>query len=280
MFQLEELLTKLLLQYQFLISKRNIRFQIIDDIASHITIAGHNQKMEQLLHMVFQNSILHSGATVIQFSTRPLVRHEKEIWLEFSIEEKDGLAKKSFSYYRSILKARTMVEEMNGKSQLDIDGNNASLKFIVRCNWINKIESSVSTNLNLTDKKILVAEDNEVNQKQIKSILQKKGAWVDVVSNGKEVVDNIERSDYDVILMDLHMPCMNGFDAAKFLRRKLKCVTPIIGMTAGNPEDLLKSIEAGIDDYIKKPFTEKELLSQILVVLATKSRENALIKTA
>ncbi len=110
--------------------------------------------------------------------------------------------------------------------------------------------------------RILLAEDNFINQKVALKILQKKNYSVDVVNNGKEAVKAALRQHYDLILMDVQMPIMDGYEATYELRNKLspKEHIPIIAMTAHAMKgDKEKCLLAGMDDYISKPIKPDDL---------------------
>jgi PAS domain S-box-containing protein len=113
--------------------------------------------------------------------------------------------------------------------------------------------------------KILVAEDNKTNQTYIKSLLKIYGAEPVIVNNGAEAIAELEKNHYHCVLMDLHMPVMNGLEAAAAIRRhhdsKIKSV-PIIALTAAAyKEDQDRAAEAGMDDFITKPVNERKLIS-------------------
>lgn len=117
----------------------------------------------------------------------------------------------------------------------------------------------------LEGKKVLLVEDNEINQFLAKTLLTKWKMIVDVVDNGKLAVERLQEEKYDVILMDMQMPVMGGIEATKILRKDLKLVTPIIALTAS----AIKGVDeecfaAGMDDYISKPFNHSELFNKIL----------------
>jgi PAS domain S-box-containing protein len=114
--------------------------------------------------------------------------------------------------------------------------------------------------------RILMAEDNVVNQKVAVTLLQKKGWQVTTVANGKEAVDIFNSKDFDLILMDVQMPKMDGFDATKAIRAKegLDFHIPIIAMTAfARAEDRELCLSAGMDDYIAKPLSSADLYEVI-----------------
>ncbi|HKJ37784.1 MAG TPA: GAF domain-containing protein, partial [Anaerolineales bacterium] len=116
--------------------------------------------------------------------------------------------------------------------------------------------------------RILLAEDNQVNQKLAMRILDQMGYRADIASNGIEAVESIERQIYDVILMDVQMPEMDGLDATRNIR-KLKDVTQphIIAMTANAMEgDREMCIAAGMNDYVSKPIRVNELVEALYKV--------------
>ena len=117
---------------------------------------------------------------------------------------------------------------------------------------------------------ILLAEDNELNMEIAEFMLQNEGAEVTKAWNGQEVVEIFEKSkssEFDVILMDIMMPVMNGYEAAKRIRsmdREDAKVIPIIAMTANAfTEDRLKAKDAGMDEHIAKPVDAKRLAKVI-----------------
>ncbi len=115
--------------------------------------------------------------------------------------------------------------------------------------------------------KILLAEDNKINQKVAVLNLNNLGHQVDVANNGKEAVEKVENGDYDLIFMDVQMPKMDGIEACKKIRELEKKSggmkkIPIIAMTANTSKDEReKYVEAGMDDYVSKPFKQKELIA-------------------
>ena len=113
--------------------------------------------------------------------------------------------------------------------------------------------------------KLLIAEDNLVNQKVALLMLKKLGFRADVAANGREVLQALERQNYDVVLMDVQMPEMDGFEAAMAIRERWQNGLPhIIAVTAHALEgDRKRCIEAGMDDYISKPVRLEELASAL-----------------
>ncbi|HEY5731695.1 MAG TPA: GAF domain-containing protein [Anaerolineales bacterium] len=116
--------------------------------------------------------------------------------------------------------------------------------------------------------RILLAEDNQVNQKLAIRILEQMGYRADIASNGIEAVESIERQIYDVILMDVQMPEMDGLDATRNIRKLTEVTQPhIIAMTANAMEgDREMCIAAGMNDYVSKPIRVNELVEALLKV--------------
>jgi CheY-like chemotaxis protein len=114
--------------------------------------------------------------------------------------------------------------------------------------------------------RILLAEDNQVNQKLALRILEQMGYRADVASNGLESVESIERQLYDVILMDVQMPEMDGLDATRNIRKLENVTQPhIIAMTANAMEgDREMCIAAGMNDYVSKPIRVNELVEALM----------------
>ena len=117
---------------------------------------------------------------------------------------------------------------------------------------------------------ILLAEDNELNMEIAEFMLQNEGAVVTKTWNGQEAVEIFEKSrpdEFDVIVMDIMMPVMNGYEAAKTIRsmdREDAKTIPIIAMTANAfTEDRIKAKEAGMDEHISKPIDMKLLVKII-----------------
>jgi signal transduction histidine kinase/CheY-like chemotaxis protein/HPt (histidine-containing phosphotransfer) domain-containing protein len=115
---------------------------------------------------------------------------------------------------------------------------------------------------------ILLAEDNSINQDVAVTILQKNGIQADAVNNGVEAIKALQYGDYDLVLMDVQMPEMDGLQATRVVRAGTSPVRnhhiPIIAMTANAMRrDHEACLQAGMDDYISKPFNPAELLSKI-----------------
>jgi PAS domain S-box-containing protein len=127
-------------------------------------------------------------------------------------------------------------------------------------------------NLLLKGIAVLVAEDNFINQKVVKHTLQKQGAEVTIASNGHEAIEKVKSHTFDIILMDLQMPEMDGYAATQYIKQTLNYDAPIIAMTAdalkGEAE---KCFEAGMGGYVSKPFNPNELY-QLIIKLTSETK--------
>lgn len=115
--------------------------------------------------------------------------------------------------------------------------------------------------------KVLVADDNEINQLLAQTILLKFGFEVDSAENGKIAIELCNKNQYDIILMDLKMPKMGGFEATNYIRTQMpppKSTIPIIAITADVTQADIETFKAaGINDFILKPFDQTNLLNKI-----------------
>lgn len=130
----------------------------------------------------------------------------------------------------------------------------------------------------IINKDVLIVEDNEINQKVLYHHLQRLGIVATIANNGKEAVQVLESGQrYDLIIMDLQMPEMNGFQATTYIRKKLACNTPIVAMTASVLRDERKQcFELGMNGYLAKPFAPEELLKMLQQFLPFSQETNSL----
>ena len=130
---------------------------------------------------------------------------------------------------------------------------------------------SQKTDVEAENIKVLVVEDIALNQLLMKTLLDDFGFARDIAGNGKIAIEKLQTNAYDIILMDLQMPEMNGFETTEYIRNVMHSDIPIIALTADvTTVDLEKCIAVGMNDYIAKPVDERILYSKI-VSLAKKS---------
>lgn len=162
---------------------------------------------------------------------------------------------KGTTFFFEIPLEHTTVEEAKEKKVTYFDGNKADL--------------------DLKSVKILVVEDNKINQMITKKILTKMELKCDIVDNGEDAVEMIKSSNYNIILMDIHMPGISGIEATKIVRTFDKELT-IFALTAVTIEDKMHEFEeAGFTDIIPKPFKQEEFEKKLYNALALKASSSS-----
>ncbi len=179
--------------------------------------------------------------------------------------------------------SKRLCELMGGTMWVESDGvpgNGSTFHFTIRCQEAQSpagidAESQLATEFRQVldpemavryPLRILLAEDNVVNQKLAVRLLEKLGYRADVVANGQEVIQALERQSYDVILMDIQMPVMDGLEATRKISEQwaLESKPVIIAMTASAMEsDREAARQAGIDDYVTKPIRVGNLVNAL-----------------
>ncbi len=130
--------------------------------------------------------------------------------------------------------------------------------------------------MNLQGIRVLLVEDVEFNIMVAEKMLHSWNAKVDIAENGLEGLEKAKQNKYDIILMDLQMPVMDGYTAAKAIRQ-FNPLTPIIALTASASLDMqYKAIDTGMNDYVSKPFNPHDLYNMIYTY--TLEKETAGIK--
>lgn len=115
------------------------------------------------------------------------------------------------------------------------------------------------------DKRVLVVEDNLINQRLFIIILNNHGCIADSAQDGKEAIDKLRKHNYDVVLMDIQLPVMDGLEATWLIRKEFGNAVRIIGVTAAAlPEDKDRALAAGMDVFLTKPISNQQLVEEVL----------------
>ena len=177
--------------------------------------------------------------------------------------------------------SRQLIELMDGEINAESEkGFGTTVSFVITMlkgkeEDLPSKEIFVADDNMLSGKKILVVDDNEMNRLLATTILTNYGAETIEAGNGQESVDYLLANTVDLVLMDIQMPVMNGFDAAKYIRTNISKDLPMIALTANAIKgDNEKCIEAGLNNYLAKPFKEEDLMKMIAVMLKMNDSHN------
>lgn len=122
--------------------------------------------------------------------------------------------------------------------------------------------------------KVLVVEDVVLNQLLMKTMVREFGYETDMANNGRIAIEKLQRGSYDIVLMDLQMPEMDGYETAEHIRSKMHSKIPIIALTANaSTADIERSRAVGMNDYVEKPIDEKLLHNKMVKYLKSGSAE-------
>lgn len=168
---------------------------------------------------------------------------------------------------------RELIQLMDGEIKVTSkknEGTRVEVKLKLRVGDIQKIEVSndTATQDNGVHVRVLLVEDNEFNRMVARNTLERYGYLPDEAANGKVALELLQKNKYDIVLMDLQMPVMDGFEATQAIRNDLKLNIPIVALTANAFKSELEQCEAvGMNDYVTKPYDEAKLMAVLLRLL-------------
>jgi CheY-like chemotaxis protein len=288
-FNLRNNIDKLLRQVSFTAKNKGLEVMCSIDPLIGDEFTGDEVRLNQVLINLINNSIKFTEEGHIFVRLKKVDETKTSVKLEFSVED-TGIGIPG-SFRNDIFKTFTQADYSNtrrfGGTGLGLaiskdivnmmggeiwfeseEGNGSIFYFTANLNKV-AVESAkndidkLSVVNEVIDTKILVAEDNEINKKIISGFLRNLKYKFEMVENGREIINALESTEYDLILMDVQMPILNGIETTEIIR---KCEEntgihiPIIAMTAhamtGDKENLIAS---GMDDYIAKPFDLNKL---------------------
>jgi CheY-like chemotaxis protein/nitrogen-specific signal transduction histidine kinase len=281
--------------------EKNIKLIVKVDEDVPETLSGDAIRLTQVLVNLVSNAIKFTQDGGVYVKVTPFKAEGESIRLEFLVRDTGvGIPKdkQMFIFERfeqaeaettrrfggtglglSIVKH--LIELQHGKITLSSQEGAGSI-FLVELPY--KITNQVAPSVTLKNNnqnhhlmnnnlRILVAEDNIMNQHLIKYLLQNWGFRFDLVFNGIQAIEALKKQDYDLVLMDIQMPEMDGHMATRNIRNGLRSSVPVIAMTAHAMEgEREKCINSGMNDYISKPLNEENLLD--MIIKYTKDKEN------
>lgn len=299
-FKMESSISSMLHLFELKVQEKNLK--LIREYDSRIpkVLLGDSVRLHQIILNLVSNAVkfTNKGKIVVRIYLED--EDEKNVSIKFSVtdtgigipEDKNQKIFENFQQASSgtsrlfggtglgLAIVKQLVELQNGtisvKSKLD---EGSSFSFTLPFQKTDQhVESELEiAEVNQSNKniRVLVVEDIALNQLLMKTLLDDFGFERDIASNGKIAIEKLSQTDsngtnkpYDIILMDLQMPEMNGFEATEYIRNTMNSKIPIIALTADvTTVDLAKCKAIGMNDYIAKPVDEKLLYNKIIGLL-------------
>jgi PAS domain S-box-containing protein len=253
-------------------------------------LVGDSVRLHQIILNLMSNAVKFTTEGKITLKTRLLSETKETATVEFSVIDTGiGIAENKMSkIFENFQQATSGTSRLYGGTGLGLaivkqlveaqDGTitvtstidvGSTFSFVLNFNKTNE-KATLETELveldpNIKNIKVLVVEDIPLNQLLMKTLLDDFGFELDIAANGKIAIEKLEAKPYDIILMDLQMPEMNGFEATEYIRNKMNSRIPIMALTADvTTVDLEKCKAVGMNDYIAKPVDERVLYSKII----------------
>ncbi|BCZ44352.1 diguanylate cyclase [Clostridium gelidum] len=279
--------------------KKGIELNYTFSLAIPQYVLGDPSRLQQILNNLISNAIKFTERGEVRIKVKEIKNQDNELEIQFSVEDTGigisednvGMLFKSFSQLDGSITRRfggtglglaiskQLSEIMGGRLWVESESGIGSkfyliLKFAIGVKIETKPKEIIELKKIDRPYNILLAEDDKINQMVITRILKERGYLVDTAVNGLQAVDMCLKNSYDVILMDIQMPVMDGIEAAKKIREKNK-YTPIIAITAyALKGDREKFLAHGMDEYVSKPIKIEELYSAIEKSLSSNKYNN------
>lgn len=288
-FNLHEVITKTDRAFRERIEAKGIRFEIIHSIVNPLWILGDEYRLTQILHNLLGNALKfteHGGIT-LQVEINTLSPQHCEVHFIISdtgigiaankiqtvferFEQGDSqITRKYGGTGLGLYIVKQLVELQNGRISVQSEPGKGSA-FTVTLRYELADENSVTTagmhadntQHEWKDMRVLIVEDNPINQKLLTHWFSNRGIAYTLANHGKEAIEQLTHTTVDLILMDVQMPEMDGYQCTALIRNELHLDTPIIAMTAhALASEIAKCYEAGMNDHIIKPIDERALMA-------------------
>jgi CheY-like chemotaxis protein len=293
-FNLSDFLEEIMRSYSFRSKAKNLQFDIIKDKDVPAVVIGDPIRLNQILSNLLSNALKFTIHGSIKVIIKELSRSGNQSKMEFTVtdtgigipKDKQSMIFDSFTQASSdttrhfggtglgLAICKKLIELQGGTITIDSEPDKGStFRFVLMFGISEKNAKSQPADLpenfsGLEGKKILVAEDNKINFFVANKFLISWGITVTHAENGQIALDILEKEDFDLILMDLHMPVMDGIEATRIIRKsdnlKIKDI-PIVALTAAIMSESHDKIEdLKINDYVLKPFKPHDLFERIL----------------
>jgi len=294
-FKIVDKVKSLVHSFQYKAEQKQLQLSLNNTLPSNLVIIGDHHRLAQILTNLLSNAIKFTNKGSIDVGLSLLHYTDTDVIIEFAVKDTGiGINENRVNtIFDPFVKGSAKVTQFGGtglglsisKNLVEMQGGNIELSSKVNTGStftfslpfkrgllqeVSEIKTPV-LNLSKINKKILVAEDIELNQFLVKTMLESWGGSVDIAVNGKEAIDMVRQNRYDLILMDIQMPEMDGITATRHIRELAdteKAQIPIIAFTANTLQGDAKLYrDAGMNDYITKPYAEEKLHEIITGVL-------------
>ncbi len=292
-FKLNLSIKAMLHLFETKIQEKNLKLITNYDDSIPEVLVGDPVRLHQIILNLLSNAIKFTNKGKISVSINLIAETDDKVTVKFSVADtgigiKDSKIEKVFENFQQATSGtsrifggtglglaivKQLVEGQKGsikvESVVDVGSVFSFVLEFMKTNAAAVLEPEIlDLNTNVKDIKILVVEDMELNQLLMKTLLDDFGFECEIAANGKIAIDKLRDTTYDIILMDLQMPEMNGFDATLYIRNSMKLTIPIIALTADvTTVDVAKCKEVGMNDYISKPVDERLLYSKLISVI-------------
>ncbi len=277
--------------------QKELEFSLFLDADMPEFVIGDQGRLNQIIMNLAGNSIKFTETGEVSISVKKVTENADALTLKFSIKDTGiGITEEKIAtIFDRFIQAeasttrkfggtglglnivKQLVELQNGKiSVKSTIGRGSEFYFSLEYAKAETAvaDSFIKNSLNpkqLGNLSILLCEDNELNKRLAKFVIESFGFALDIASNGQEGIDLLKVNKYDLILMDLQMPVKDGYQTTIYIRNELKMDIPIIAMTAHSlVGEQQKCFEIGMNAYVAKPFKQAELLDKIHMVLDVK----------
>lgn len=274
--------------FTFKVEEKGLNLEFINKLPADTVLIGDPFRLGQVLNNLIGNAVKFTEKGSITVYAEQISDDERPVF-EFRVKDTGiGIAGDQLPMiFEEFVQASTDTSRKYGgtglglsisKNLVQLQGGtirvestpNIGTTFIVTIPYEKGSKSMLKPTLpdnrvyeSMDKKRILVAEDVTINQIIVKQILEDWGHDVVVAGNGQEAIDYLKKEDFDLILMDIHMPTMDGYEATQIIRnisQTKKASIPIIALTANAfKNEIDRFSDAGFNDYITKPFTEQKL---------------------
>ncbi len=300
-FKLASSMSATLHLFETKIREKNLKLVVDYDKKIPEVLVGDPVRLRQIFLNLMSNAVKFTSKGEITVTVHQLISDHKKVTIEFTVTDTGiGISKnkieKIFENFQQassdtsriyggtglgLAIFKQLVELQGGsihvKSKLDI-GSTFSFKLDFKKTKSDAEPEAeiIELDTEINNIKVLVVEDIPLNQLLMKTLLEDFGFERDIAANGKIAIEKLQVKNYDIVLMDLQMPEMNGFEATSYIRNVIKSKIPIIAVSADvTTVDLAKCRAVGMNDYISKPIDEKLLYSKIVGLVLKSGQLNS-----